>query len=494
MEKYVVYNPKYFKNLVRNSNKLLPLNYKHHQKYLPLSLITGSNSFFIKKKLSKVSLNYLDNSTKLKEVKKSNSNTKNGNSSMNTNNNISSNNNLTNNSSINYNLNLLSINEYKKKRKISLNNIPIFINNNTFNIYNKYLNINFVTGRNSNQGFLHNKSKTNINSPNSVFKMNYSNSIKVSHIPKVLEKTRNSSHTQTLNEKRKQIKKPKSFFYNNVHNPHRNTQSEGNIHINLKSIFDNPNNANSDIIIKNITITRKIKEAILNKKTKSVSNKDCNSIKNGGINKNSKRQNNKTKTKSLNFINDKKIDNNYLSTSRLFLKKHKSTKSIKVQVKNGINTSRNTIKQMNINKKNDLILKRVKRIPTNPTKLNIKNKKIVEGSIEDILYNEEKNYNGKVDDFDDLNSIIKKMNFEKSNIKNLDIFNVDEAEKSTFNLRDTYKNQFDFIFKKYINEINNKDEKNGKNNKNKKSRNRSLNDKKGSIKTNPFSKKNETSK
>ena len=488
MEKNTTFNQKFFKNLIKNTNKLLPLNHKRNKKKLPLSLISGGNSFFTKKKLSKVSVNYLDNSSKLKEIRKSNSNIKIPNNSTNYNYYIS-NNYVSNNSTVNNNKNLLSINEYKNKRKISLNNIPIIINNNTFNIYNKYLNIKFVTGRNLNKNCLHIKSKTNINSSTNMININYDYPITTYNLEKFIPKKRKSSHTKTLVEKRKQIKKPKSYFNNNINNSHRNTHSEGNIHINLKKLIDNPSNKmNSHIIVKNKTVTRKIKELILNKKNKSVSIKKCNHIKN---NNNTKKQHDKKKTRSFNF-NNEKTDNNNLSTSKLFIKKHKSTKSLKVQIKSCINTSRN-MKKKDLIKKNDLILKKIKKIPTNITKFNLKYKKIKEGGIEDILYNEEKNNSGKIDDFDDLNSIIKKIKFEKSNMGNLDIFSVDESEKSLLNLRDTYNNKFDFIFKRYTN---NKNSKNFKNNTkdNKNNRNCLSKERKVSIKTIPFSKNNENSK
>ena len=76
---------------------------------------------------------------------------------------------------------------------------------------------------------------------------------------------------------------------------------------------------------------------------------------------------------------------------------------------------------------------------------------------------------------------------------NLDIFSVDESEKNLLNLRDTYNNKFDFIFKRYTN---NKNSKNFKNNTkdNKNNRNCLSKERKFSIKTIPFSKNNENSK
>ena len=454
MENHKTCNSKYLKNLVNSTNKLLPLNYKKHHKNLPLSLITGANSFFVKTNLNKISANYLDNGTKLKENRKRNSNIKTGNNSTNHNYNISSNN-VTNSSTINNNLNLISINEYKKKQKTSPNNIPILTNNNSLNIFNKYLNIKFVTGRNLKQNSLHTKANTNINSSNQIFIISYGQPIKTYKLAKLLAKTRKFSHTKTLIEKREQIKKPKSFL-NNINNSHKNTQSEGNMCINLNKLIDNPfNNLYSDIMKKNKIISKKVKEVILNKKNKSVSIKKCKDIKNNNDNNNTKNAKNIIKTKSFNFINEKKSDSNNLSTSKLFLKKHKSTRNIEVQIKNCINTSRNTTKKNNSTKKNELILKKIRKIPTNSTKLNIKNNKIIEGDIEDILYNDENNYSGKIDAFDDLNSIIKKIKFEKTNMKNLDIFSVDETDKNPLSLRDVYNNEFEFIFKRCINNKNN---------------------------------------
>ena len=415
------------------------------KKIAPISLITGLDTIFFKKELNNIATSYINDSHLIQNLKLKNSKL------------LTSNNHSKNKTNLykssNPTLFIKKFSERKNKElSISINRNNL-INQTKNKVENK---ITCYSQKNSTQNSL-NKYKNN-----SKQKSNY-NRLKTS--------SNYNIGLQFLNVRRKLI-----FSKQKNQSKKKNTSSEKSLNLNcnsnniLKNLKNLSHNDTKNSIkksvensLKNSFVIQKDKKSLSKKKKSYEKNiRRQNYIEKKNMFKMYFQRNNKNShfqlkinfnecsyfdkfkrktSERLKTFNNEKKKNNSLNKIPIKSKTHRENKNIEIIIKNSPKKNYNNIKKLSLTKNNSKIIER------NKDSLNIsKNESL--NNINKVLFQNDilnDNFNNEIDEKAELNSIIKRLNFEEINKNEKNVFSIHKN-----NIYESYMNNFIKIYEKVI--------------------------------------------
>lgn len=443
-------------NIHQENSKNTNIIQSKNKKSAPISIITGSDSIFIKGKLNDVATSYFKTSQKIQNLYKEKNSI--GKTETSKNNSKSKNNIYTNNT---LNISIKNSNYENKKKQIKVNNLNDKLNsfhlkpnnnlNSTLNVNQKNQNHTIIVkdeiiSYKSNQKNINNLSKENNKNKKSLRQIRQNIKKTISKIVNGYNNYgKNNSIRKNKEKNNKNLLKKNITFcnnYNHYYNNDNNIKKDKSLDKINKKIIKNqniqPKKALKQILFEkkieiNLNINENLKELGMNKPNTTI-NKSNISI-NNPILLNNKNSNNKSSAITTSRTNTSSNEN---------LEKKNKEKKEKITNKLPMTkTNINLLYLIQENNKKDKNNSKEKDILKESSHKNVNSFENIENVLSsDINFLDGTKFIG-YDDFEDLNSIVKKLPLNKIELKSQSIFSVNNNIKY-----DIFKINFNKYFKK----------------------------------------------